>query len=48
MLFRSVFLDALRPDEKAKIECGEKHFESLDSGIEFCVANSFESFEDNF
>ncbi len=43
-----VFLDALRPDEKAKIECGEKHFESLDSGIEFCVANSFESFEDNF
>jgi type III restriction enzyme len=25
----------LRPNERAKIQCGEKHFEALDTGVEF-------------
>jgi len=41
------FLDALRPTEKAKIDCGEKHFEALENEVTFCVANSYESFEEH-
>ena len=42
------FLDALRSSEKAKIDCGKKHFEALGSAVTFCVANSYESFEEQF
>jgi len=41
------FLDALRPTEKAKIDCGEKHFKALENEVTFCVANSYESFEEH-
>ncbi len=41
------FLDALRANEKAKIDCGKKHFEALGNSIEYVVANSYESFEDH-
>jgi type III restriction enzyme len=41
------FLDALRPSEKAKIDCGKKHFEALGSAVTFCVANSYDSFEEH-
>ncbi len=40
-----VFTDALRPKEKAKTDCGKKHFEALDSGVKFEIANSYENFE---
>ncbi len=41
------FLDALRPSEKAKIVCGKKHFEALGSAVTFCIANSYDSFEEH-
>lgn len=41
------FLEALRPAEKAKIDCGKKHFEALGNAISFCVANSYEAFEEH-
>lgn len=37
--------DALRPSEKAKINCGRKHFKALDSGVEFTAADSYERFK---
>ena len=37
--------DALRPSEKAKIDCGRKHFKALDSGVEFTAADSYERFK---
>ncbi|PKV75887.1 type III restriction-modification system endonuclease [Pontibacter ramchanderi] len=36
----------LRPTEKAKIECGRKHYKALSDDIGFTVAESFESFSD--
>lgn len=42
----SIFSDALRPTEKAKIECGKEHFKALDTGVELKVANNFETFVD--
>ncbi len=44
----SMFLDALRPDEKAKITCGEKHFEALQNDVQFELANSFDNFSNAF
>lgn len=41
------FLDALRPSEKGKIDCGKKHFHALGNNVKFCVANSYESFEEH-
>jgi type III restriction enzyme len=41
------FLEALRPAEKAKIDCGKQHFEALGNAVSFCVANSYESFEEH-
>ncbi|WP_120404269.1 type III restriction-modification system endonuclease [Halobacteriovorax sp. BALOs_7] len=35
-------LDELRPSEKAKILCGEKHFEAIDSDAEFMVAKDYD------
>ncbi len=37
----SLFTDALRPIEKAKIDCGKEHFKALNSNVEFKVANNF-------
>lgn len=31
----------LRPNERAKIRCGEKHFEALDTGVEFRKASEY-------
>ena len=42
----SLFSDALRATEKAKIDCGREHFKALDSGVAYEVANSFDSFLD--
>jgi len=39
----NLFADALRPLEKAKIDCGKEHFKALDTGIAFKVADKFEN-----
>lgn len=36
--------DALRPTEKAKIDCGKKHFGSLGTGVTFEDVDSFKKF----
>jgi type III restriction enzyme len=40
----TLFTDALRPMEKAKIACGKAHFKSLGSHVDFAVTNAFEDF----
>ena len=40
----SLFSDALRPAEQAKIDCGREHFKALGNDVEFTVANSYDSF----
>lgn len=40
----ALFSDDLRPAEKAKIDCGRKHFEALDTDVRFAVANNYDSF----
>jgi len=40
----SMFADAIRPTEQAKIDCGKKHFEALGTGIEFTKADTFDNF----
>ncbi len=40
----TLFADAIRPAEQAKIDCGIKHFEALNSGARFFKANSFPNF----
>jgi type III restriction enzyme len=42
----SMFSDALRPTEKAKIECGKEHFKALGDAAQFIKADSYDSFED--
>lgn len=42
----SLFSDALRPLEKAKIDCGREHFKALGEDVSFAKANSFETFID--
>ena len=37
-------VEALRPIESAKIECGKTHFKALDTEVEFEVVDSFEGF----
>lgn len=44
----SLFSDALRPTEKAKIACGKEHFKALGSGVEFTITNSFEEFSGTY
>jgi type III restriction enzyme len=36
----------LRDSEKAKIECGRRHFEALETGINYVLASNFNSFLD--
>jgi len=40
----SLFTDALRPTEKAKIDCGKEHFKAIGEDVEFTVANKFDAF----
>ena len=40
----SMFADAIRPTEQAKIDCGKKHFEALGTGVEFKKADTFDNF----
>ncbi len=40
----SLFTDALRPTEQAKIDCGYEHFKALGTEVEFTVTNNFETF----
>jgi type III restriction enzyme len=42
----SLFTDALRPTEQAKIDCGREHFKALGTDVGFTVANSYETFSD--
>ncbi|MCA9407179.1 MAG: DEAD/DEAH box helicase family protein [Candidatus Omnitrophica bacterium] len=42
----SLFTDALRPIEKAKINCGKAHFKALDTDVKFAVANKYENITD--
>ena len=43
-----LFIDALRPTEKAKITCGTKHFKALGKEVEFAVTNAFEDFSGKY
>ncbi|MDL2246997.1 DEAD/DEAH box helicase family protein [Methanobrevibacter sp. OttesenSCG-928-K11] len=38
------YKDSLRPTESNKIKCGRKHFEALDSGVDFKVTNRYTDF----
>lgn len=40
----SLFTDALRPTEQAKIECGREHFKAMGNDVEFALANNYEAF----
>ncbi len=40
----SLFSDALRPKEQAKIDCGAAHFEALGQETKFIKANNYDSF----
>ena len=40
----SLFTDALRPIEKAKIDCGKEHFKAIGEDVGFTVANKFDDF----
>ena len=40
----NLFSDALRPAEKAKIDCGHEHFKALGQDVGFAVAKDFETF----
>ena len=40
----SLFSDALRPIEQAKIDCGKAHFEALGTDVGFAVANNYAAF----
>ena len=44
----SLFSDALRPTEKAKIKCGEAHFEALGNEVEFRVDDNYAGFSERF
>jgi len=42
----SLFTDALRPTEQAKIDCGHEHFKALGTQVGFTVANNYETFSE--
>lgn len=44
----SLFTDALRPVEQAKIDCGRGHFKAMGNDIGFAVANNYEDFSAKF
>jgi len=42
----SLFSEALRPIEQAKIDCGREHFKVLETGVKYEVVNSYDTFLD--
>ncbi len=42
----SLFSDALRPAEQAKIDCGREHFKALGTEARFTVANNYDTFSE--
>ncbi len=42
----SLFSEALRVSENAKIECGREHFKALESDVGFMVANNYSTFSE--
>jgi len=42
----SLFSEALRVSENAKIQCGREHFKALESGVGFMVANNYTTFSE--
>lgn len=44
----SLYSDALRPAEEAKIKCGKAHFKALDVDVDFRVDNDYRSFSQTF
>jgi len=44
----TLFTDALRPTEKAKIACGKEHFKAMGKEVEFAVTNAFEDFSGKY
>jgi type III restriction enzyme len=44
----SLFTDALRPTEEAKIQCGKAHFQALGEDVTFRVDNDYDSFSQAF
>lgn len=44
----SLFTDALRPTEQAKIDCGREHFKALGTEVQFRVANNYDSLAAQF
>ena len=42
----SLFSDALRPSEQAKIDCGREHFRALGSDVDFRVSNKYSNFSE--
>ena len=44
----ALFTDALRPAEKAKIECGKEHFKALGKEVKFAVTDSFGDFSGKY
>jgi len=44
----TLFTDALRPTEKAKISCGKEHFKALGNDVKFAVTNAFEDFSGKY
>jgi len=42
----SLFSEALRVSENAKIKCGREHFKALESDVGFMVANNFTTFSE--
>jgi type III restriction enzyme len=41
-----LFDDAIKPTEKAKISCGIKHFEAINTGVKLELANTFDTLVD--
>ncbi len=44
----SLFTDALRPTEQAKIDCGKAHFKALGNDVEFTISNGFDHFSGKY
>jgi type III restriction enzyme len=44
----TLFTDAVRPTEIAKISCGREHFKALGKEVEFTFTNSFEDFSGKY
>ena len=44
----TLFTEALRRTENAKIVCGKEHFKALGNDVEFAVTNAFEDFSGKY